>query len=313
MAGRAAHSSLPTRGTPAPPRRQPGRLCIAAGLADVRREPDAAAEQVTQARLGTPARWLAERDGWVRVRLPDYEGWVRGEQAGQPAPASPRVAVVTSLCAPLYAAATGSEPLDEVHISTVLMLAPRAEQRRERGRIPVRLPGARTGWLDERDVALRGRERALPERGPTAALDLAHALLGVPYLWGGTSPKGVDCSGLAQLAYRVAGCALPRDADQQYAFVPYLVERGDLRPGDLLFFAAGGKIDHVALALGGARLIHATGAVMRVTLNSLDPADSDYSERLARMYAGARRPMPALAGPAGVGYETHAGSAERAQ
>jgi cell wall-associated NlpC family hydrolase len=284
---RAPASSRERRGAPA--RRR--RLAIAVGLADVRHEPDAASELVTQARLWTEAEASDERDGWIRVRLPDYDGWVRGEDLkAPPRQTSPWVAVVTAPSAPVFAGAKGTHQLVAAPITTVLPLRRDVVENTERPE--VRLPGGHKGWMRREDVAVRDRARPFPPGGPPAALQLAHELLGTPYVWGGTSPRGIDCSGLAQLCYRQAGCALPRDADQQFAAVAYIVERGDLRPGDLIFFAEQGEIDHVGIALGGARVLNARMSASKVVIDALDPGEPDYSPRLASMYAGARRPMP---------------------
>jgi len=86
------------------------------------------------------------------------------------------------------------------------------------------------------------------------AVALAWALsqIGTPYVWGGESPGvGFDCSGLVQAAYRVAGVALPRVAQDQYDGTPKLAAGQPLAPGDLVFFGAGpGAIDHVGLYAG---------------------------------------------------------------
>lgn len=268
------------------------RLAVAVGLADVRREPDEDAELVTQARLGMAARAVALGDGWMRVRLPDYEGWMRATDLESPARGANTVAVVRALWSPLYADERGDERVDEACVSTVLPLA--SESSRGAGeRVEVRLPGGRAAWLARSDVVIRPRNDPFPAAEPSVAVEVGRSLLGVPYLWGGTSPRGVDCSGLVQLGYRVAGCVIPRDGDQQFASIPYVVEQGDRQLGDLVFFAADGRITHVAFSLGGARILHASGSARCVTINSLDRADADYSARLASMYAGTRRPMPA--------------------
>jgi hypothetical protein len=261
---------------------------------------------VTQARLWTPARCLEVTAGWVRVRLPDYEGWVRDIELGAPGRPTRQVAVVVDGYVPIYSNPTfrvtyptegiaGGEgievALDVAWVGTVLPLA-RPRQPAHDQRLAVRLPGGRVAWVKPSAVAVRPRTQPFPLLGPAAALALAHSMLGVPYLWGGISPRGIDCSGLTQLCWRLGGVDLPRDADQQYAAIVYLVERGDPQPGDLLFFAAHGQIDHVALSLGGDRFIHASGSSKQVIINSLDASADDYSPLLAHMYAGARRPMP---------------------
>jgi len=105
--------------------------------------------------------------------------------------------------------------------------------------------------------------------GPAASAAIAAAWTrqGLPYVWGATGPSTFDCSGLTQWAYRQAGTAIPRTSRQQYAALPK-VALDALQPGDLVFYATGddpSTIHHVALYLGGGRVLHAphTGDVVR--------------------------------------------------
>lgn len=266
-------------------------LAIAVGVADVRREPDADSELVTQALLGAQASPLEEAPGgWTRIRLVDYQGWVRAELLAAPARPTARVAVVTATQAPLYDSARGSETVGEVFATSLLPIIS-AGQRAASGRVRVALPGKRVAWIAAGAVVARPSDEPFPLRDAESAVALARRLLDTPYLWGGVTAKGVDCSGLAQLACREGGCVIPRDADQQYAELTYIVERVDVQFGDLVFFASGGAITHVGIALDNMTLLHASGSGESVIITSLDPAEGGYSARLAGMYAGARRPF----------------------
>jgi gamma-D-glutamyl-L-lysine dipeptidyl-peptidase len=113
-------------------------------------------------------------------------------------------------------------------------------------------PGWRTGYVAPGDVA---DIRELPHHYPTADdyLKTAESFIGIPYLWGGTTALGLDCSGLVQQVYRLNGVALPRDADQQ-AMLGRRVD--EARAGDLMFFGAQ-SVTHVALATSATEFIHA--------------------------------------------------------
>jgi cell wall-associated NlpC family hydrolase len=132
-----------------------------------------------------------------------------------------------------------------------------------------------------------------------AAFEAAHKELGVPYLYGGESPKaGFDCSGLMQWAYHQVGVDLPRVADQQFT-AGTSVGLNDLKEGDLVFFRiGGGDVDHVGMYVGNHMFLEAprTGEVVQMA----DLRNSYWSSQ----FAGARRVVPL----SGAGLATSAGS-----
>ncbi|QTP53470.1 C40 family peptidase [Billgrantia sulfidoxydans] len=114
-------------------------------------------------------------------------------------------------------------------------------------------------------------------------LATAREALGTPYRLGGNTPKGLDCSGLVEMAYRAAGIRVPRTADEQYRNLP-AVERA--QPGDLLFFGDGRKATHVGIYRGDGQMIHAPGSGRRV---SSVPLHIDYWQD---RFLGAAGPAP---------------------
>ncbi len=160
----------------------------------------------------------------------------------------------------------------------------------------MRLPDGRLWWV-QRSGQLPLEQAPQPNQaGIAAALERIQRFVGVPYLWGGRSPYGYDCSGLAQTFMAVLGLQIPRDADQQcHAGKPI---EGKPQPGDLLFFAdrkaarASARhqaITHVAISLGEELVVHATGATWCTTLNSLNPDHPLYRPWLRENLVDVRR------------------------
>jgi len=117
-----------------------------------------------------------------------------------------------------------------------------------------------------------------PVRERAAAI--AKTMLGTPYTYGGASPAGFDCSGLAHYAYRRAGVVIPRQSTAQRRG-SRRVDVKDVAAGDLLFFDTDWKRNHVGISLGGAAFVHAPSSGKRVSLASLD--NGYFRDRLIRV------------------------------
>lgn len=272
-------------------------LVVSTGVADVRRDPDPSSELVTQALMNVPAVIGEFSGNWTHVTLVDYEGWIRTNELEDPIAKSycqledhcctpiQLAAVVTATHTRLYASAQGNDMLGKVYLSTVLPLLDISH----RERLKVALPGGSEAWFD-RDVISVCQPGEIYSRASTTVITgYARAFLGVPYLWGGTSWEGLDCSGFVQLCYRMGGYILPRDADQQHDFLAHDVSQEAMQEGDLIFFGRK-SITHVGMALNNSEFIHSEGQDYNcVTINSFDPADKHYNPKLDEIVWGLKR------------------------
>jgi cell wall-associated NlpC family hydrolase len=128
--------------------------------------------------------------------------------------------------------------------------------------------------------ALRGNDDNAVYLGPPGAagtaMNAALSQRGTMYVWGGAAPGGFDCSGLMMWAYRQAGVTLPRSSRAQYG-VGRSVSKGDLQPGDLLFYGgSAGSIHHVAMYIGGGMIVHASTSGQPVKTAPIEKGGSDY-------------------------------------
>ncbi len=248
---------------------RPGHAVVTLPALDVRRRPDHASELLSQLLMGEVVRALdtADRGRWWRIRnaADGYAGWVR-TWGLVPCPADrarrwllrARARVAVSH-AEIRSAAGDDSVVSPVFWNSRLIVGPARG-----GRRTAELPDGRRGVLDAAVVRVRP--------GPALALmDRVRALFGIPYLWGGRTPMGFDCSALTQQLWFEQGLQLPRDArDQWRACRPIPVR--EARIGDLVFFAAPRRPPgHVGLVLGGGYYVHARGRVLVGSIDSSNP------------------------------------------
>lgn len=214
---------------------------------------------VSQAIYGANVEVVERKPGWARIRTPDgYTGWTAAgwlQSSKTPYASSGRVAHVVSLFANVYREpdVTKHEPLLTLPFETRLEIA--SEPQPESRWIEARLVDDRRVWVQRGDISFDAKPIAITEM-----LELSKRFLGLPYLWGGTSTYGFDCSGFMQMLYRRIGVLLPRDAQPQADWDGLKpVEPTQLEPGDLLYFGSGPKkITHTGLYLGNGEFINAT-------------------------------------------------------
>jgi hypothetical protein len=272
------------------PRPTRGVVCLAA--LDVRRRPGHGSEMRSQLLLGevVHVRRRAAGGDWCLVEneADGYRGWVRAwglvEVTARRAGAWRRRA--SARVSRIWAEAR-VEPGRGALVSP-LVWGNTVIPGRSRGRHrEVELPDGRRGWVESRALVVGNRR-------PPGLAARVRDLLGVPYLWGGRTPVGMDCSGFVQLLLGEQGYRLPRDAADQERSSRRLGSRDRLRAGDLAFFGpAKAPAAHVGVLLGGGYYAHARG---RVRINSLDQYNQLYDNVLGSQFRGLRRPRAGARG-----------------
>jgi len=236
----------------------PANAVINVPVANMYSRASANADIVSQAIYGANAGVLTRRAGWLRIRTADgYSGWIVASQALRHVPYAQTGAFVQveSLFANLYREADimKHRPLLTLPFEARLeVLVDRPEDLRW---LEVRLASGHKAWVQRGDVSADLKPRSLAD-----VLQFSRRFLGLPYLWGGTSTYGYDCSGFTQMLLRRRGVLVPRDASQQAAWPGTVVTPKDkLQPGDLLYFGdSPDKITHTGMYLGGEQFIDAT-------------------------------------------------------
>ncbi len=248
--------------------------------AHLRDKPSHASEMVTEAWMGTPVKVMEKEGEWFRIQTPDEylsyvhsasivlrdEGSIRWWQ-------NSRRYIYTGYQGFVFDAPhKNALPVSDLVQGCIL----EASGRKEGSFLPVRLPDGRTGYVKAAEVEIF-REWAQQAACMDKMSRLARQMMGVTYLWGGTSVKGMDCSGFTRILYSSVGILLRRDASQQAKTgeeIEISTWKQKAMPGDLFFFGKEkGRINHVAFYLGNGEYVHASG---RVKVNSMNATSEKY-------------------------------------
>lgn len=270
---------------------------INVSVSNLRVDPDFSSEMMTQGLMGMPVR-LLQRDGWYRIQTPDnYIAWIH--RVGVHPVTREELAtwnnaekiVVTSHYGFVY-----SQPDRDSQTVSDVVAGNRLRWDGTKGAFyKVTYPDGREGYISKSISMPEKKWRAALKQDAAAIIRTAHTLMGVPYLWAGTSSKGVDCSGFMRTILFMHDIIIPRDASQQ-AYVGEHIDIApdfsNLQPGDLIFFGRKAtperkeRVVHVGMYIGGKRFIHSQGDVH---VSSFDPADELFDEyNLGRLLFAAR-------------------------
>lgn len=274
---------------------------IRISVANMRENPANGAELGTQVLMGHVIRIWKRENGWYWVQSSDrYLGWTGDDsfvrvtkQQVDAWNAAPRV-IVTDYEDRVWQK-PGGRGRGNLPVTDVVAGALLKKVGEDGDWYRVELPDGRSGYLAKESAM--DYEIWRQTRNPTAdnIEETAKSFLGIPYLWGGTSTKGMDCSGFTKTVFFLNGINLLRNASHQARQgedVPLDPEFRNLRKGDLLFFGSKGgngrpeRVTHVGIYLGNKEFIHASGLVK---LNSFDPKSPIFNERRLKGLLRARR------------------------
>lgn len=257
-------------------------------VANLHRSPDFASEMVTQGLLGMPVRVL-QHDGWYRIQTPDrYIAWVhpaavhRVTRSGLEDWNRAEKIVVTAHYGFVY-----TRPAEGAQTVSDVVAGNRLKWEGTKGAFyHVSYPDGRTGYIRKSIARPETEWRRSLKTDAASLIATAYTLMGVPYLWAGTSSKGVDCSGFVRTVLFMHDMIIPRDASQQARVgqrIDIAPDFANLQPGDLVFFGRKGTADrpdrvvHVAIYIGNKRFIHSQGDVHVSSFNPADPAFDEFN------------------------------------
>lgn len=247
-------------------------------VSNLRAQPSDASELVSQALMGTPMKVLDVQGNWYRVQTPDfYIGWM--DAGGLVLMTSAELDNWKNANRFVFNQITGTivdapnkkgQVVSDVVLGNLLVV-----KGKSRKYFKVALPDGRSGYLLKKQcLSFTHWNHLKPDA--QAVISTASQMMGSPYLWGGTSSKGMDCSGLVKVAFYAQGIILARDASQQarYGKDVELAHWNSYLPGDLLFFGRSAqRITHVGIYIGDGDFMHASG---RVHISSLNPNDAKF-------------------------------------
>ncbi|WP_026953973.1 NlpC/P60 family protein [Algoriphagus vanfongensis] len=273
------------------------RALVTISVANIRSNARHSAELATQALLGTPLKVLKKDDSWYLVQTPDgYLSWV--DAAGIQLMTDEELATWFTKPKVVFTPLSGhiwESPQEEMMVSDLVAGNILVAEETSGNWIKVSLPDGRSGWV--KSEALMPWEQWIATRETSAdkLITTAKSMMGVPYLWGGTSIKGVDCSGFTKTIYYLNGKVIPRDASQQInegEEVDTEKNWDNLQVGDLLFFGVKGtpekkeRVVHVGMWIGNNEFIHSRG---RVRISSFDPNSPNFDEYELNRYLRTKR------------------------
>ena len=245
-------------------------------VGNLRSSPSHRSELVDQVLMGMVVKLLKRKSYWYLVQTPSgYLGWTTRGTLEQLSDSELREwgeaerSVLNINYAQVF-----SEKSEKSQVISDLVLGSVVLQKDTHGIwTNIGLPDGREGFVKSKNLSRYQHTDNLMMPDRNRIIALAKTMMGIPYLWGGHSTKGFDCSGFTSTVFRTEGLQLPRDASMQVHLGEEVIPDSNytnILPGDLIFFGSAKRITHVGICMGGSYFIHASGDVH---INSLDEED----------------------------------------
>jgi cell wall-associated NlpC family hydrolase len=245
------------------------RMYVATNLTGLYEKPTFGMPLSSELCYGTELEILEEQGSWVFTRQEDgYLGWAYKSYLTEKPPMVATHLVLTS------SYGLRAQPDRESEIVTRVLSGAGVLVEETQGEW-AKVAANKSGWMPSSFLRATNTIPGSLEEKRKAILQDAARMIGVPYLWGGTSGNGIDCSGLARLVHRWIGVSIPRDADMQHAAARPVEPPFEV--GDLIFFAESGserKVTHVGISLGGWKMIHSSRSNNGVYMDDVQERES---------------------------------------
>ena len=245
-------------------------MVISAAVAPVYKEADFTSEMITQGLMFESVGILDKQDNWFNVKMEDgYEGWIHHFYLSEPYINSQSSLTITNRCTPVRTQrGRDGQILTLLSFGTTVPILEKTS-----GYCRIQLINGEEAFIPAQQKILKQNRSDI--------IKLAIYLMGVPYLWGGKSSFGYDCSGFVQMVMKTAGISISRDTGLQIK-TDWLEEIpiADTKPGDLVFFSEDNCINHVAFTTGEGKIIHCSG---EVKLESIIEGEPGFNSKLAKL------------------------------